>query len=117
MHNFITTNIISTAITKLKFIMPNRYRKILLGISKKIETVTDLKSILLTRGHTICKEKGTRREYIDYKIDGKISRGGYFADLTNMEYAKIIKTRYKQCNIYFCRKEKCWERYHNSRKY
>ena len=65
----------------------------------------------------MCKEKGTRRECISYKINEKVSRGGYLADLTNIEYAKTVKTRYKQCNIYLCQKGKCWERYHNSRKY
>jgi hypothetical protein len=113
----VTTNTTSTAATKLKSIAPNRCRGVLLGIPKKVKAVTDLKSILLARGHTMCKEKDTRRECIGCKIDGKVSRGGHLADLTNVEYAKTVKTRCKQCNIYLCRKGKCWERYHNSRKY
>ena len=110
-------NITFTAAIKLKSIIFNRYRGVLLGILKKVEAVTNLKLILLARGYIMCKEEGTRREYINYKIDGKVSRGRHLADLINIKYAKTVKTRYKQCNIYLCRKEKCWERYYNSKKY
>ncbi len=70
--------------------------------------------MLLTKGHNMYREGSERGEYIDYKIDGKVSRSGR---PTNTEYASTINTKCKQCNVYLYRKGKCWERYHNSKKY
>jgi hypothetical protein len=65
--------------------------------------------------------EASRRECVGCKIDGRVTRGyagrQFGADLTNVEYARTVNTRCKQCNIYLCRKGKCWERYHNSKKY
>jgi hypothetical protein len=98
---------------KLKSIAPIRCKEAFPGIPKKVEAVTDLKSLLLARGHDMCTE-ALRREYIGCKIDGRVTRGGETAagrqfgvDLTNAEYAKKVNTRYKQCNVYLCRKGKC----------
>jgi hypothetical protein len=106
--------------TKLKTIIPIRCREALLGIPKKIEAVTDLRSLILAKRHDMCTE-ASRKEYVSCKIDGRVTRDcakrQFRADLTNVEYARTVNTRYKQCNVYLCRKEKYWERYHNSKKF
>jgi hypothetical protein len=98
----------------LKAIAPNRCRGVLPGIPSRVEAVTDLKSVLLARGHDMCREGSGRGECVGCKIDGKASRSGR---PTNAEYASTVGTKCKQCNVYLCRKGKCWERYHNSKKY
>jgi hypothetical protein len=114
----VTINTVITAI-KFKAIAPNRYRRIFLRISNAVKAVTDFKSLLLVKGHDMCKEENTRKECIDCKIDGKITREKYLfgVNLTNVKYAKIVNTKYRQCNVYLCRKGKYWERYYNSKKY
>jgi uncharacterized protein with PIN domain len=98
-------------------IAPSRCKGVLPGIPSKVKAVTDLRSVLLARDYDMRKKKGTRRECINYKYDGKASRGQLFsADLTNVEYVSKINTRCVQCNVYLCRKGKCWERYYNSKK-
>jgi hypothetical protein len=87
----------------LKTIAPNRCKGVLPGIPSRVEVVTDLKSVLLARGHNMCREGSGRDKYINYKIDGKVSRSG---QPTNAEYASIISTKCKQCNVYLCRKGK-----------
>jgi hypothetical protein len=82
----------------------------------EVEAVTDLTSVLLARGHDMRKED-SRRECIGCKIDGKVSGGSRGGRQLGIEYAKTVNTMCKQCNVYLCRKGKCWERYHNSRKY
>jgi hypothetical protein len=82
-------------------IAPSRCRGVLPGILSKVEAVTDLRSVLLARGHDMRKEEGTRRECIGCKYDGKASRGQLFgADLTNVEYVSKVNTRCVQCNVY-----------------
>jgi len=102
----------------LKTITPNRCRGVLPGIPSRVEAVTDLKSVLLARGHDMYVEPSLRRECIGCKYDGKASRGvrQVGVDLTNVEWARTVNTRCLQCNVYLCRKGKCWERYHNSKK-
>jgi hypothetical protein len=100
----------------LKTIAPNRCKGVLPGIPTRVETVTDLSSVLLAKGHDMRKE-GLRRECVACKWDGKASRGQLFgANQTNVEYAPKVNTRCIQCSVYLCRKGKCWERYHNSKK-
>jgi hypothetical protein len=105
-----------TQVTRVTFkaIAPNRCRGILPGILSRVEAVTDLKSVLLVRGHDMCREGSGRGKCIGCKIDGKVSRS---ERPTNAEYASTVGTKCKQCNVYLCRKGKCWERYHNSKKY
>jgi hypothetical protein len=113
-----TTNT-STRVTKgLKSIAPNRCREALSGILSAVEAATDLKSVLLARGHIMCKGEGTRREYVGCKYEGKASRGQLVSstERTNVEFASKVNTRCVQCNVYLCRKGKCWEGYYNSKK-
>jgi hypothetical protein len=107
----------SPAKAPLKTIAPNRYKGVLPGIPMKVEEVTDLRSLLVARSHDMRTET-FRRECIGCKIDGKASRGARQVDasLANVEFAKKVNTRCLQCNVYLCRKGKCWERFHNSRK-
>jgi len=106
-----------------KTIAPQRCRGVLLGIPSKVEAVTDMKSITLAKGHDM--QKGDyRRECVGCKIDGKTSRGAtsererqFGTDLTNVEFAKKVNTMCLQCNVYLCKGGRCWERYHNSKKY
>jgi hypothetical protein len=105
-----------SSLTSMRSIPPNRCRGVLRGIPIRVEAVTDLTSVLLARGHDMRKE-GSRRECIGCKIDGKVSGEGRGGRQLNIEYAKTVNTMCKQCNVYLCRKGKCWERYHNSRRY
>jgi hypothetical protein len=84
------------------------------GILNRVKAVTDLKSVLLFKNHNIYREGFRRDEYVNCKIDGKIFQ---LERSINAEYASITNMKYKQCNIYLCRKGKYWERYHNSKKY
>jgi len=53
------------------------YRGALLGVPSKIEALTDMKSIALSRSHTqIQVDLSERREYVGCKILGRPSRRG-----------------------------------------
>jgi hypothetical protein len=105
-------------------ISPLKSQEILQSISKKIAAITDLKSILISRGHDIIIMK-TRKAYFDYKILGKIhppkkNAGGppTSKDFKN-SYLYINKT-YGGCRQYnapLCIHGECWKVYHNARKY
>jgi hypothetical protein len=99
----VITNI-STAVTKLKAIAPNRCRETFPGIPSAVEAATDLKLVLLARGHIMCKGEGTRRECVGCKYEGKASRGQlvFGTERTNVEFANKVNTRCVQCNVYLC---------------
>jgi hypothetical protein len=75
--------------------------------------------MLLAREHDMYKEDSRKGECINCKIDGKASRAYRVLgiNLANVKYASTVGTKCKQCNVYLCRKGKCWERYHNNKKY
>jgi hypothetical protein len=117
-YNLAQESVISFSIKILfKIIVLNRHKRVLPGISIKIEKITDLKLLLMIRKYDM-RTEASRRKYVNYKINGKISRKArqINANLTNIEFARIINIRYLQYNIYLCRKGKYWERYYNSRK-
>jgi hypothetical protein len=95
-YNSTQKSIISFPIkTLLKIIAPNRYKRILPGILMKIKEITDLKSLLIAKKHDM-RTGTSRREYVNYKINGKASREArqIGADLTNIKFAKTINIRY-----------------------
>jgi hypothetical protein len=117
-HNSAQESVTSfPAKTPLKTIAPNRHKGVFSEISMKVMKITDLRSLLMARRHNM-RTEASRKECVNCKINGKASRGArqIGADLTNIEFAKMINTRCLQCNVYLYRKRKCWERYHNSRK-
>jgi hypothetical protein len=63
----------SSAKILFKTIAPNRYKRVLPKIPIKIEKITDLKSLLIARRCDV-RTEAFRREYVNYKIDGKASR-------------------------------------------
>jgi hypothetical protein len=100
-----------------KIIALNRHKEVLSEILIKIEEITDLKSLLIAKKYNMRTEV-SRRECVSCKINGRAFREArqIDADLINIEFAKTVNIHCSQCNIYLCRKRKCWERYHNSRK-
>jgi len=87
-----TSNQVTTQTTRatLKTIAPTRCIGVLPGIPIRVEAVTDLKSILLARGHDMYKEDSRRG--VGCEIDGKAS-GAYRVfgvNLTNVEYASNV---------------------------
>jgi hypothetical protein len=102
--DLLVTTDISTTVIKLKAIVPNRCREAFPGIPSVIKAATDLKLVLLARGHTMCKGEGTRRECVSCKDEGKASRDQlvFDAERTSVEFASKVNTRCVQCNIYLC---------------
>jgi hypothetical protein len=84
----------SPAKTLLKTIVSNRYKGVFPGIPMKVEKVTDLRLLLVTRKHDM-RTEASPRECVNCKIDGKASRGvrQVDADLTNVEFARTVNTR------------------------
>jgi hypothetical protein len=105
---------------RFKISSPVRCKGVLLGIPKKVEATTDMRSIYTARSHTLIKgDSRIRRDCIGCKIAGTKSRpGGHQAHMSiGGPWAAKTTGKCLQCNVSLCVRGQCWAIYHNQKKY
>jgi hypothetical protein len=109
---------------------PKKYRRVLLGVPKKVKAVTNVQMIEQAHLHFMIRvDENKRRDCWGCQIRDRLARlrekappGGRpsLQDITNKkknEWAKRVKAKCLQCDVPLCVHGECWDIYHNSKKF